>query len=254
MQQFVGQVLEVEPLGASQAILWLAAPSLSRMTSGQFVMARCGDGYDPLMRRALSLHHAARDDGALGFLFGRGKTWSDWLAGRRPGDPIDLIGPLGRGFRRDRNARHLLIVAEGMGIAPMVALAEEGIAANCAVTVVADAPTAGQLYPIERLPAEVEVVALTADGSAGRRGRSIDGFAELLGWADQAFVAGSNRLLDDIRATLKRQVSRTPVQAIVEERMACGVGACLGCVVFTAEGPVASCVAGPVFDLWSLAP
>ncbi|GIW07835.1 MAG: hypothetical protein KatS3mg060_2640 [Dehalococcoidia bacterium] len=66
-------------------------------------------------------------------------------------------------------------------------------------------------------------------------------------------MAGSPKLLDDLRAMLKRSGSHTPVQVIVEERMACGVGACLGCVVFTGEGPVASCVAGPVFDLWAIA-
>jgi dihydroorotate dehydrogenase electron transfer subunit len=252
MQQFVGHVNAVEPLGPAGSVLWLTAPPLVTMRSGQFVMARCGESFDPLLRRGLSLHHVARDDGAVGFLFGSGKTWTAWLAARRPGDAVDLIGPLGNGFRRDPAARHLLVAAEGLGIAPMVALAEEAVAAECAVTVVLDAPSASQLYPVERLPAEVEVVVLTHDGSSGRRGRAIDGIAELLGWADQTFIAGSSRLQDEVRATLKRQASRTPVQVIVEERMACGVGACLGCVVFTAEGPVASCVAGPVFDLWAL--
>jgi dihydroorotate dehydrogenase electron transfer subunit len=252
MQHFVGQVVTVEPLGPAGSVLWLVAPALASMTSGQFVMARCGDGLDPLLRRGLSLHHTARADGAVGFLFGTGKTWTNWLAGRRPGDGVDLIGPLGNGFRSDTAARRLLIVAEGLGIAPMVALAEEAVAAGREVTVVVDAPSAGALYPIERLPAAVEVVAFTHDGSTGRQGRASDGFAELLGWADQAFLAGSRRLLDEARALLARHHARTPVQVIVEERMACGVGACLGCVVFTAEGPVASCVAGPVFDLWAL--
>jgi dihydroorotate dehydrogenase electron transfer subunit len=205
------------------------------------------------MRRALSLHRIAREDGAIGLLFGHGKTWSDWLAKRRPGDQIDLIGPLGRGFVRDRAARHLLLVAEGLGIAPLVALAEEALNAGCSVTLVIDAPSAAQLFPLDRLPTEIEVMALTADGSAGRKGRAIDGLAELLPWADQVALAGSNRLLDEARAILKRNGSRKAVQAIVEERMACGVGACLGCVVFTHDGPQTACVAGPVFDLWRLA-
>lgn len=253
MKQFVSQVVAVEPLGSAGSVLWLAAPALASMTSGQFVMARCGEGLDPLLRRGLSLHHTARADGAVGFLFGAGKTWTTWLAGRRPGDGVDLIGPLGNGFRLDTAARRLLIVAEGLGVAPMVALAEEAVAAGRAVTVVVDAPSAASLYPLERLPAAVDGVAFTHDGSAGQRGRASDGFAERLSWADQAFLAGSRRLLDDARALLARHSSPPPVQVIVEERMACGVGACLGCVVFTAEGAVASCTAGPVFDLWTLA-
>ncbi|MCS6802400.1 MAG: hypothetical protein RMM58_13340 [Chloroflexota bacterium] len=252
MQQFVGQVVAVEPLGSAGTILWLTAPALATMTSGQFVLARCGDSFDPLLRRGLSLHHTARSDGAVGFLVGSGKRWTDWLAARRPGDGIDLIGPLGKGFSREKTARRLLIVAEGLGIAPMVALGEEAVAAGCEVRVVVEAPSAAALYPVERLPAAAEVVVFTHDGTAGRRGRASEGVADLIGWADQAFLAGSRRLLADARAALARRQLRTPVQVIVEERMACGVGACLGCVVFTTEGPVPSCVAGPVFDLWAL--
>lgn len=225
------------------------------MSSGQFVMARCGTSYDPLLRRALSLHHQVRTaDGSstAGFLFGMGKTWADWLSTRRPGDEIDLIGPLGHGFRRDKGARHLLLIANGLGVAPLVSLAEEGVASGANVVLIVDSATKDGLYPTKRLPAEVEIVALTSDGSSGRQGSALDAFAELQPWADQIFLSGGRDLIEGVRSTLKRAVSGQPVQAIIEERMACGIGACLGCVVDTKNGRVASCVEGPVFDLRSL--
>jgi len=251
MHQFSGQVAGVETLGPALHIIWLVAPELLAMGSGQFVLARCSDSFDPLLRRGLSLHQR-RADGAHGFLFGTSKAWGRWLAARRPGDHVDLIGPLGRGFRREPTAHRLLMIAEGLGIAPLVALAEEAVAAGCAVTLLQDAPTASRLYPRQRLPEAVRVVSYTADGSAGRPGRVLDGLAEWQEAADQLFVAGSARLLADLRVRLAPVAARLPVQVMVEERMACGVGACLGCVVFTVEGPVASCVEGPVFDLWRL--
>lgn len=253
MQQFHGRVHEVEPIGTAHRILWISSPLLTPMTGGEFVMVRCGESLDPMLRRALSLHRTAREDGAVGFMFTLGKTWSNWLGGRRPGDEISLIGPLGTGFRRDKAARHLLILAEGFGISAVVASAEEALRAGCAVTLVHDAPTASMLYPAERLNPEIEIVLLTADGSAGKQGGCLDALPDYLPWADQIFLAGSGRLIDGVKAALKRTLSRTPAQVIVEERMACGVGACLGCVVATKDGLVPSCVHGPVFDVWGLA-
>src|SRR5262249_32923171 len=153
-----------------------------------------------------------------GFLFGAGKTWTAWLSARRPGDEIDLIGPLGQGFRRDKNARHLLLVANGLGVAPLVSLAEEGVAAGADVVMLIDAANSGGLYPTDRLPTEVEIVALTQDGSSGRKGTALDAFGELQPWADQIFLSGGHELVEGVRAHLKRNVSSQPAQVIVEER------------------------------------
>ena len=108
------------------------------------------------------------------------------------------------------------------------------------------------MYPLEKLPAEVEVVALTTDGSAGRTGQVMDVLPELISWADQAFLSGSSALVDGMRNLLKLQQSSLAVQVIVEERMACGVGACLGCSISTRHGMQPCCTVGPVFDLKDL--
>ena len=102
MQQFEAPVVDVETLTPGLSLVWLAGQPLARLTSGQFVMARCGDGIDPLLRKALSLHRRPRKDGAVGFMFGTAKTWGRWLGSRRPGDTVDVIAPLGKGFVRDK--------------------------------------------------------------------------------------------------------------------------------------------------------
>ncbi|MER3419409.1 MAG: hypothetical protein C4290_02285, partial [Chloroflexota bacterium] len=117
------RVTEARALYQDTFALWLAAPDIARRaTPGQFVMVRCGEGYDPLLPRAFSIYRIrdGSDGPEIGLLLevvGRGTAW---LARRRPGDEVALFGPLGHGFSVRPAARNLLLVGGGIGVAPLV--------------------------------------------------------------------------------------------------------------------------------------
>jgi len=252
-------VLDVQEIVPGTFLLRLSAPAIARAgRSGQFLMVRCAEegSSDPLLRRPLALHRLVREQGQVEVLVrvvGRG---TGWLALRRPGDTLDILGPLGQGFALHRNTRHLVLVAGGIGIAPLLALAEEGLQRGCAVVLALGARTAGELYPPSLIPPAVEVHLATDDGSAGYCGPVTgllnDPALGLLPWADQLMACGPRPMLAELARLVRAGRLRLRAgfaQVSLEERMACGVGACLGCAVLTHRGYKRVCQEGPVFDL-----
>jgi dihydroorotate dehydrogenase electron transfer subunit len=252
MRVLDARIIETAELYPNNWILWLAAAEASRAAQvGQFVMVLCGEELDPLLPRALSIHRLR--DGAEGpefaLLFtvtGRGTAW---LARRRPGDDVRLFGPLGHGYSVRAGARNLLLVAGGIGIAPLVWFADERIGRGDNVTLLLGARTADQLYPAALLPPEVEVVACTDDGTAGHQALVSELLPEYLLWADQVFACGPTPMFRALANELRRSSWRKPVQALLEERMACGTGICYSCAVETRRGIRLVCKDGPCFEL-----
>jgi dihydroorotate dehydrogenase electron transfer subunit len=162
-------------------------------------------------------------------------------------------GPLGTGYRIGRGSTNLLLVAGGIGIAPLVWLAEQAVAGGRNVTLILGARTADMLYPAKLLPPEVEVVITTDDGSAGRTGFVTTPFAELLDWCDQAFACGPTPMFRALAEVARNAKTRRSVQVLLEERMGCGTGICYGCAVqVRVRGGRAMklvCKDGPRFDL-----
>jgi dihydroorotate dehydrogenase electron transfer subunit len=243
-------------------LLRLEAPALAHAGQpGQFVMVRCAEGgsSDPLLRRPLALHRLLPQEGTVELLVrvvGRGTAW---LAARAPGEALDLLGPLGQGFSLPARASNVLLVAGGMGIAPLVAVAEGALGQGCAVVLALGARTAAELYPASLLPPEVELHLATDDGSSGRRATVVDLLRDaelgLLHWADRLMGCGPRPMLAELAAAVRAGRLRWRAgfaQVSLEERMACGVGACLGCVVPTRKGYRRVCRDGPVFDLKEL--
>ncbi len=170
---------------------------------------------------------------------GRG---TQWLSRRRPGDRIFVYGPLGRGYAVRRDAGNLLLVAGGIGVAPLVWLADEQVARGRHVTLIQGARSADGLFPAHLLPPEVEVVAVTEDGSLGQRGLVTDLVPEYLSWADQVFACGPNAMFRALAEVVRRvegegaRRRRKSVQVLLEEVMPCGTGICYGCAVETRRG------------------
>src|SRR3989441_11653973 len=202
----VAQAVEVGELGT---LLAVSAPDIaSRAQAGQFVHVRPGTGWDPLLRRPYSFCRIDRDAGEIELIVKALGTGGEWIATRRPGDALDLLGPLGTSFVVQRATRNLLLVAGGTGIAPMRLLAEqEGERRN--VTLLMGGRTIQQLWPSDRLPASVEYVTTTEDGSFGARGRVTDVLPELLPWADQVMACGPWPMLAALART-REAIGREP--------------------------------------------
>ena len=234
--------------------LWLEAPEVARETQpGQFVMVRCGEGWDPLLRRALSIHRVRREAATFALLYGvRGKGAAA-LAHKRPGDAVNVLGPLGNGFTVHRNVERLLLVGSGWGVSPLVALAEQQVARGKVVTLLAGAPQAKAHYPTAWLPPEVEVVYATDDGSLGKQGAVTDLAPEYWPWADAVYASGPLPLYQALARVADGQWPQKPVQALMESPMACGAGACFSCAVETKRGVRLACKDGPCFEMKDLA-
>jgi dihydroorotate dehydrogenase electron transfer subunit len=168
-------------------------------------------------------------------------------------DRVYAWGPLGRGYEIDKSARNLLLVGGGIGVAPLVWLADEACAKGLSVTMIVGARDASRIIPASMLHPQVEVVVTTDDGSAGRKGFVTEPFGELLEWCDQAFACGPTVMMEAMAGVARKSKTRRNVQVLLEERMGCGTGICYGCAVdVRARGGRKMklvCRDGPMFDV-----
>ena len=242
--------------------------------AGQFVHARTGDLSGLVLRRPFSINTANPATGVITIHFrtiGRGTEWFTHL---RPGDPVDMLGPLGRPFEVDPRSRHLLLIAGGLGMAGVRSLADEALRDGRQVTVLFGAASARDVYPSSLLPDEVEYVIATDDGSVGHHGFVTELVPQYEAWADQAFACGPAPMLAALARLAAGRRERLGVaklgrkrgggkadpvgspaarrksflQVSMEQNMGCAVGACLGCVIMGTNGaPQRVCREGPVF-------
>jgi dihydroorotate dehydrogenase electron transfer subunit len=250
-------VVERRPLSERRVLLWLSAPEISAgARPGQFLMVRCGDGLDPFLSRPFWIHRLRDGDSGeeLALLVDVRGRGSAWVTTATPGRTIKLVGPLGRPLSPAPGVRSLLLLAEGIGVAPLVWCADEEIARGRSVTLLAGASAGEELYPLELLDPQLELATATEDGSAGRAGGVLDLLLEYTGWADQIIASGSERLYRDLAASLRSLLWRRPCQVLMQEPMPCGTGICNGCPVTTRRrGTRLACRDGAAFDLRDLA-
>ena len=227
--------------------LWFKAPQISEASCpGQFIMVRCGE--HTVLRRPLSVHRIQNDRMALLFQV-RGKG-TEWLSKQKSGDNLDIFGPMGKGFTVSRQSRNIMLVAGGIGIAPLYYLAETTIKKGCVVTLLIGAATSKQLYPVNQLSTGVKIVLATDDGSAGQKGMVTDLIPRHVSSSDQVFACGPLPMLKYMSENMKKLgLPDKKVQISLEMRMGCGVGVCYGCTMRTKSGLKQACKDGPVFDL-----
>ena len=245
MRQVAAPIISNSEVMPGDYLIWLESRQIaSQAKPGQFVMVHCGEKC--LLRRPLSIHLLDGDKLALLFtVVGKG---THWLSQCKAGDNIDLLGPLGNGFSIHPASHNLLLVAGGIGIAPLHFLAQEALGQGYSVTLLSGAPTATQLYPRHLLPPEAELIITTEDGTVGNKGMITDLLLDFIGWADQLFACGPTSMYHTM-AIKRQELKGKPVQISLEMRMGCGRGICYGCTVKTKSGLKQVCKDGPVFEL-----
>ena len=276
MRLLSAELVESRQILPGQYLQTYLAPSLALAAqAGQFVHMRTPDYSGLVLRRPFSVNTADRAAGLITIHFRITGKGSEWIARSRPGERLEMLGPLGRPFEVDPKSRHVLLVAGGLGIAGVRMLADAALEDGRRVVLLFGAARAAEVYPSALLPDEVEYVVATDDASVGRRGFVTELVPEYEAWADQAFACGPFAML----AALARQAAgrdarlgvarlggkrrrrggtpapgsalarrRAFLQVSMEQHMGCAVGACLGCVVIGAGGiPQRVCREGPVF-------
>jgi len=218
---------------------------------GQYCMVRCCDtsSTDPLLRRPFFIHTVRREQGLctlLVYVRGRGTAW---LVKQQEGASLDILGPLGRGWIVRPMVRNLLLISEDEHIPALALLAQRAIEQELAVTVIQQCENAASVYPPALLPAEVEYLVITRDGSVGLPGELTNIVANYLGWADAACCSVSHQTAIALYRAHERLRLKHFAQAVVLQPLVCGNGACLACQLDTHHGPKLVCRDGPVFNL-----
>jgi dihydroorotate dehydrogenase electron transfer subunit len=241
-----------------------APPAICGATPGQFVMVRVRNAIDPLLRRPFGVFDLGAfttdytDCGKQSYLeilykvVGKG---TEMLSTLHQGDHLDILGPLGKGFVPGDASDEKILVGGGVGLAPLYYLARE-LVTTSRVRLFAGGRNKEDILCItefERLG--VETYVSTDDGTLGASGLVTEVLEKhLAAGVDNKtiFACGPFPMLRAIAGIAQRH--EIPCQVSLEAYMACGVGACLGCVMkgrnHTAETPDYRCVCkdGPVFD------
>jgi dihydroorotate dehydrogenase electron transfer subunit len=223
-----------------------------RPAPGKFVMLGPlkEDSTDPFLNRPFSIHRLSGPDRLelLIAVVGRGTTI---LGSLMPGDRLGLLGPLGNGFTLPEPSRPVVLVAGGLGVAPLFFLAEELCACGVQPRLLYGAGSVDLLVPTDGLQAQgVSVKLATDDGSAGFAGFVSELLAqELLNQERPDAYSAACGPMDMLRAVTDLARNRgLDLEVSLESRMACGLGACLGCTVFLPTGAGRRiCCDGPVF-------
>ncbi|MEN6349182.1 MAG: dihydroorotate dehydrogenase electron transfer subunit [Syntrophomonas sp.] len=236
--------------------LQFSVPVISKeCRPGQFVHVIVGNTYDPLLRRPLSLYDVDHENGTITLLYkvvGRG---TELLTRLGTNEHLDVMGPLGKGFSVPDKPRRNLLIGGGMGIAPLVYLARQLKTAKHEVTVVYGVERAEQLVARERLlTLGVKLYTATEYGDADLAGLLTTAvvFSGDIRNEDFDFLytCGPEPMMASWLNYAK--LKGIPGEISLEEHMACGVGACLGCarkLKKDDQSYAKVCKDGPVFDL-----
>ena len=234
-------------------LLKLASPdhSLPPMLPGQFAEIRVDGSPTTFLRRPISINYVDKSRGEVWFLIQLVGDGTKRLGEAKKGDIINVVLPLGNGFSMPAEASDkLLLVGGGVGTAPLLYLGEQLVLNGCKPTFLLGARSDKDLLQLEQFAQFGEVYVTTEDGSLGERGYVTQHSLLEKSRFDHIYCCGPGPMMMAVARYAKAQ--GIPCEVSLENKMACGVGACLCCVEKTTEGHVCVCKEGPVFNIEKL--
>jgi len=247
-RHFRAEVLARESLTPRHVLLRLR-PLENSLTPvpGQFYLLRVSQTLDPLLRRPFSIFSFEKEE--ISFLFIRKGRGTEILSNLRPSDQIEVFGPLGRGYPLPEQEATALVVAGGMGIASLFPLLK---AIRKDTVLIYGAKTKSDILLKEQLNSleYVKTIICTEDGTEGIKATVLEPLDDLLQRHTDKNITVYACGPDGMINAVKRMIDHYSLKGFfsLEERMACGLGACLGCVRKTQKGMKRVCREGPVFS------
>lgn len=234
----------------------IEAPSIVKNAKpGHFIEIRVTNQTEPFLRRPISIYNMDRDKGILEFIFQVKGKGTKILAEKEVGSEIDVVGPMGYGTFQYDDYKNVAIIGGGIGVFPLYELAkcakQEGKNVNIYLGF-----RNQDFVVLEKEFEEVsnQMVLTTDDGSYAKKGFAIEYLKQDVedGKIDAIYACGPLPMLKAVqKLAIEKEI---PCQISLEEKMACGLGVCLGCAVKTAKSPEDApeywhvCKAGPVFQ------
>lgn len=249
-----GEIRENESIGSVYHRLRISLPQpIGPIIAGQFAMLSVEGTTDMLLPRPFSIHNFDNDKSAswLDFLFkvvGKGTALLSHLT---VGSPIQILAPLGNGFPDPPGGYKTVIIAGGIGMAPLFPLVLRLKTSQSSVAVFYGAKSQQDLVCLPELLNinSVTISITTEDGTRGKQGLVTELLQRGEGNSEDEtvlYACGPEPMLRAV--TDIARVRKVPCWVSIERRMACGVGACLSCVVMTSDGYKRVCCEGPIFD------
>lgn len=241
-------VTEVQNPAAGLVSLTISAPEITALAKpGQFVHIACGEAN--LLRRPISICDTG--DGTLRIVFAVKGEGTKWLAQRKTGDTLDLLGPAGHGFDMTRLGDRPVFIGGGIGVPPMLKTMKAAKAQGAQPTAIIGFRNQDAVILEDEFAAVGTVYTATDDGSYGIHGFVSNVLEEHIAEFTSVCCCGPKGMLKALAAIAEN--AGIPCQVSLEERMGCGIGACLVCACSlnsedgsTRYGHV--CKDGPVFD------
>ena len=240
------QIVASDKLAENIYSLLLATTASQYAVPGQFINIYCNDG-SKILPRPISICEIDKAQGTLRVVYRVVGKGTEEFSKLQAGDTVEILGPLGNGFPLEEGKA--IVVGGGIGVPPMLELAKE---LTGDVTAVLGYRTDDLFLADDFIDAAAEVVFATDDGSVGVHGTVVDAMKENDLKADVIYACGPKPMLKGVAEYADSIGAKCYVS--MEERMACGVGACLGCVCQSKEVDNHShvnnkrvCKDGPVF-------
>ena len=222
---------------------------------GNFIEIRVTDGIDPFLRRPISIYNLDKEKGILEFIFQVKGKGTEILAKKEEGNEIDIIGPLGHGTFKFDKYKNIAVIGGGIGIFPLYELSKQSkqndVKVNCYLGF-----RNQEFVMLEKEFEEVtdKLIITTDDGTYKNKGFAIDYLKDDMEHEKYECIYACGPL-PMLRAVQKYAIeNNVDCQLSLEEKMACGLGVCLGCAVKTAKSPKDApeywhvCKGGPVFN------
>ncbi len=213
---------------------------------GQFLQVLVGNGQTHVLRRPISIGHVCSLQERLTLVYkvvGRG---THELSQLKAGTVVDVLGPLGQGYPLPQASEDVVVFGGGLGIPPLRQLVEALHDAGNRVHVILGWASGQDAFWIEHFSRCAEqVIPATDDGTLGVHGTVIDAAGQLSTIGQRVYACGPKPMLYAVQQWAA--AAGIPAWISLEERMACGVGACTGCVCQTTSGMQRVCADGPVF-------
>lgn len=247
-QKETAKVISQECIGTGVYSMWIQIEKMAKEAmAGQFISVYCKDK-TKLLPRPISICQVNKEEGSLRIVYRVVGGGTKEMSGYKVGDDIDILGPLGNGFMQ-RAGKKAILIGGGIGIPPMVQLAEE-LKEKAEVQIVAG--YRDELFLTKELEERGKLFIATEDGSTGTKGTVIDAIKNQDVEGDVIYACGPTPMLKAVKEYAMNK--GIECQLSLEERMACGIGACLACVCQSKEKDSHSnvnnkriCKDGPVF-------
>ncbi len=245
-------VVSNERLGDKHILMKLTDESpLPEMRPGQFVEVKVDHSEKTFLRRPISIHYVDREKNELWLLIQLVGDGTKQLAEVKQGEKVNIVLPLGNGFSAPKEGqKSLLLVGGGVGIAPLLLLGTQLKAQGYEPTFLLGARSAKDLINLANYQQVGRVLITTEDGTTGEKGFVTNHSALTQEHFDKIYTCGPTPMMKAVATFASK--NNIDCEVSLENKMACGLGACLCCVTETKAGHKCVCSDGPVFNIKDL--